>query len=171
MAQGVDYREAARAASALARVQAVAQGAGGEAKLLAWAKEVQARAEKSYEAKAYFKATREAQAALFLFRAAQGKPKAQAPAPRWGFRWAPHMGLRHGFAPGLRQGEGWAARLAARAQRAVDRAEKELGYYRGQDALVKELVAEAKGRLDKEPGRAFLLARAALALISAERGF
>jgi len=53
----------------------------------------------------------------------------------------------------------------------VDRAEKELTYYRAQDSLVKDLVAEAKDRLSKEPGRAFLLAQAALALISAERGF
>ncbi|WP_369792375.1 hypothetical protein [Thermus sp. 2.9] len=53
----------------------------------------------------------------------------------------------------------------------MNRAEKELAYYRAQDALVKDLVAEAKARLEKEPGRAFLLARAALALISAERGF
>jgi hypothetical protein len=53
----------------------------------------------------------------------------------------------------------------------VDRAEKELDYYRGQDPLVKTLIAEAKGRLEKEPYRASLLARAALALISAERGF
>ena len=48
---------------------------------------------------------------------------------------------------------------------------KELAYYRGQDPLVRSLIAEAKARLDKEPGRAFLLAQAALALISAERGF
>jgi len=58
-----------------------------------------------------------------------------------------------------------------RAQALVDRTEKELGYYRGQDPLVKTLIAEAKGRLEKEPYRASLLARAALALISAERGF
>ena len=36
---------------------------------------------------------------------------------------------------------------------------------------MRSLIAEAKARLDKEPGRAFLLAQAALALISAERGF
>ena len=38
-------------------------------------------------------------------------------------------------------------------------------------AGLKQVIAEAKARLDKEPGRAFLLAQAALALISAERGF
>lgn len=82
LAQGTDYRQAAVASAALARLQAVAQGATGEEKLLAWAKEVKARAEKSYEAKAYFKAAREAQAALFLFRAASGEPQVQARGPR-----------------------------------------------------------------------------------------
>lgn len=160
LAQGTDYRQAALAASALARLQAVAQGATGEEKLLSWAKELKARAEKSYEAKAYFKAAREAQAALLLYRAAQGELKAP-------------MGHRHGHGPrdwGYR-GRDLPARLGPRAQALVDRAEKELAYYRAQDALVKDLVAEAKGRLEKEPGRALLLARAALALISAERGF
>ncbi|SDE41663.1 hypothetical protein SAMN04488243_101124 [Thermus arciformis] len=160
LAQGTDYRQAALAASALARLQAVAQGATGEEKLLSWAKELKARAEKSYEAKAYFKAAREAQAALLLYRAAQGEPKAP-------------MGYRHGRGPrdwGYR-GRDLPARLGSRAQALVDRAEKELAYYRAQDALVKALVAEAKGRLEKEPGRALLLAQAALALISAERGF
>ena len=61
--------------------------------------------------------------------------------------------------------------MTQRVPSVVDRAEKELAYYRAQDSLVKDLVAEAKNRLSKEPGRAFLLARAALALISAERGF
>lgn len=162
LAQGTDYRQAALAASALARLQAVAQGASGEEKLLSWAKELKARAEGSYEAKAYFKAAREAQAALLLYRAAQGEPKAKAP-----------MGYRHGRGPrdwGYR-GRDLPARLGSRAQALVDRAEKELAYYRAQDALVKALVAEAKGRLEKEPGRALLLAQAALALISAERGF
>ncbi|BFH80158.1 hypothetical protein [Thermus thermophilus] len=64
-----------------------------------------------------------------------------------------------------------AQRVKAQAPKAVERAEKELAYYRGQDPLVRSLIAEAKARLDKEPGRAFLLAQAALALISAERGF
>jgi hypothetical protein len=64
LAQGVDYRQEAMAAMALARLQTVAQQATGEEKLLAWAKEVKARTEKSYEAKEAFKALRQAQAAL-----------------------------------------------------------------------------------------------------------
>lgn len=177
LAQGVDYRQAAVAAAALARLQVVAQNATGEEKLLAWAKEVKARAEKSYEAKSYFKAAREAQAALFLFRAAQGTSQVQAKAPV-----APRMGMGLHHDWGHRRwdrgpmGQPPRAvapqdRLAQGAQTAVDRAEKELAYYRAQDSLVKDLVAEAKNRLAKEPARAFLLARAALALISAERGF
>ncbi|WP_018110538.1 hypothetical protein [Thermus igniterrae] len=168
LAQGVDYRQAAVAAAALARLQTVAQGATGEEKLLKWAQEVKVRAERSYEAKAYFKAAREAQAALLLFRAARGEPQ---PAPRMG------QGMGHGwgherFAPRFRDRQGNPApRLPQAAQARVERAEKELAYYRGQDPLAKELVAEAKARLAKEPGRALLLAQAALALISAERGF
>ncbi|BAW02365.1 hypothetical protein TTMY_1997 [Thermus thermophilus] len=160
LAQQVDYREAAWAAAALARLQTVAEKASGEEKLLSWAKELKARAEKSYEAKAYFKAAREAQAALLLYRAAQGEPEAP-------------MGYRHGHGPKDwgRWGRDLSARLGSRAQALVDRAEKERVYYRGQDPLVQSLIAEAKARLDKEPGRAFLLAQAALALISAERGF
>jgi hypothetical protein len=50
------YRQEAMAAMALARLQTVAQQATGEEKLLAWAKEVKARAEKSYGAKEAFKA-------------------------------------------------------------------------------------------------------------------
>ncbi|GAA6756852.1 hypothetical protein Thermus77420_23280 [Thermus thalpophilus] len=162
LAQGADYRQAALAASALARLQAVAQSAQGEAKLLDWAKGVQARAEKDFEAKAYFKAAREAQAALLLYRGAQGEPQVRTPA---------RPGFHRGHGP---RDWGWRAKApqwAERARLAVNRAEKELAYYRAQDALVKDLVAEAKARLEKEPGRAFLLARAALALISAERGF
>ncbi|GLV47743.1 hypothetical protein TJA_09100 [Thermus sp. LT1-2-5] len=163
LAQGADYRQIALAAGALARLQAVAQGVQGEAKLLDWAKAVQARAEKDFADKAYFKAAREAQAALFLYRAAQGEPQVRAPA---------RMGFHPGHGP---RDWGWRGRavpqLAERARRAVDRAEKELAYYRAQDALVKDLVAEAKARLEKEPGRALLLAQAALALVSAERGF
>ena len=75
LAQQVDYREAARAAAALARLQTVAEKASGEEKLLQWAQEVKARAERSYEAQDHFKALREAQAALLLYRAAQGAPK------------------------------------------------------------------------------------------------
>ncbi|MDW8016871.1 MAG: hypothetical protein RMI36_03470 [Thermus sp.] len=161
LAQGTDYRQAALAAHALARLQAVAQAAQGEEKLLKWAQEVKARAERDYEAKAYFKAAREAQAALLLFRAARGQA---APAPP-----ASHRGWDRG--PGFGPRPGLEARLAQRAPGAVERAEKELAYYRGQDPLVKDLIAEAKGRLAKEPGRALLLAQAALALISAERGF
>lgn len=159
----------------------MAQQATGEEKLLAWAKEVKACAEKSYQAKEAFKAIREAQAALLLFRAAQGEaPKAglrgpsRAPAERaFGLRqkegWRGHP---HGFAPGRRgQGQDPMLRLREMAHRGVDRGEKELAYYRGQDPLARILIAEAKGRLEKEPYRAFLLARAALALISAERGF
>ncbi len=181
LAQGVDYRQEAMAAMAMARLEAVAQQATGEEKLLAWAKEVKARAEKSYQAKEAFKALREAQAALLLFQAAQGEaPKAglrgasRVPAERaFGLRhmegWRRHP---HAFAPGPRgQGQDFALRLKEMAQRSVDRAEKELNYYRGQDPLVKTLIAEAKSRLEKEPYRALLLARAALALISAERGF
>ncbi|WP_369792374.1 hypothetical protein [Thermus sp. 2.9] len=83
LAQGADYRQAALAASALARLQAVAQSAQGEAKLLDWAKGVQARAEKDFEAKAYFKAAREAQAALLLYRGGpRGAPSAD-PRPPW----------------------------------------------------------------------------------------
>ena len=37
LAQQVDYREAARAAAALARLQTVAEKASGEEKLLQWA--------------------------------------------------------------------------------------------------------------------------------------
>jgi len=74
LAQQVDYREAARAAAALARLQTVAEKASGEEKLLQWAQEVKARAERSYEAQDHFKALREAQAALLLYRAAQGVP-------------------------------------------------------------------------------------------------
>ena len=181
LAQGVDYRREAQAAMALARLQTVAQQVSGEEKLLTWAKEVKARAEKSYEAKNPFKAFREAQAALALFQAAQGEaPKAglrgpsRTPAERaFGLRpgeWG--MGRPHGLAPERRsQGQDPALRLKEIAQRSVDRAEKELDYYRGQDPLVKTLIAEAKNRLEKEPYRASLLARAALALISAERGF
>lgn len=176
LAQGTDYQQAAVASAALARLQAVAQGATGEEKLLAWAKEVKARAEKSYEAKAYFKAAREAQAALLLFRAASGEPQVQArgprPAPRMGMGMHHPFGPRaHAFAPWGKGRPGPDARLTQRVPSVVDRAEKELAYYRAQDGLVKDLVAEAKNRLSKEPGRAFLLARAALALISAERGF
>ncbi|MFN4071376.1 MAG: hypothetical protein ACK4HT_07460 [Thermus caldifontis] len=174
LAQTTDYRQAAMAAAALARLETVAQGATGEEKLLFWAKEVKARAEKSYEAKNYFKAAREAQAALLLFRATQGEPQVRAqverPVPHRGMGMRHPYGPRgHAFPPGKGQDPG--ARLAQRAPVAVDRAEKELAYYRAQDNLVKDLVAEAKNRLSKEPGRAFLLARAALALISAERGF
>ena len=53
----------------------------------------------------------------------------------------------------------------------ADRAEKELAYYRAGDPLVRTLVEEAKARKEREPLRAQLLARAALSLISAERGF
>ncbi|MEN2982330.1 MAG: hypothetical protein ABDH20_07215 [Thermus sp.] len=166
LAQGTDYRQAALAAHALARLQAVAQTAQGEEKLLKWAQEVKVRAERDYEAKAYFKAAREAQAALLLFRAARGQAAPTPPASHRGWdhrRW--DRGPGFGPRPGLE------ARLAQRAPGAVERAEKELAYYRGQDPLVKDLIAEAKGRLAKEPGRALLLAQAALALISAERGF
>lgn len=174
LAQTTDYRQAAMAAAALARLEKVAQGATGVAQegLLSWAKEVKARAEKSYEAKNYFKAAREAQAALFLFRAAQGEPQVRAQ----GERPVPHRGMemRHPYGPrghAFPPGKGKTQVPAQRAPVAVDRAEKELAYYRAQGNLVKDLVAEAKNRLPKEPGRAFLLARAALALISAERGF
>jgi len=166
LAQQVDYREAARAAAALARLQTVAGKASGEEKLLQWAQEVKARAEGSYRAQDHFKAFREAQAALLLYQAAQ-EVRQDRPAPRglkpgpWGWR---HPG------PGGRW-EALAQRVRAQAPRAVERAEKELAYYRGQDPLVGSLIAEAKARLEKEPGRAFLLAQAALALISAERGF
>lgn len=169
LAQGVDYRQVAVASAALGRLQTVAQGATGEEKLLKWAQEVKARAERSFEAKAYFKTAREAQAALLLFRAARGEPQ---PAPRMdqgvGHRWGHER-----FAPKFRERGRMdpAPRMAQAAQARVDRAEKELAYYRGQDSLAKDLVAEAKARLAKEPGRAFLLAQAALALISAERGF
>jgi hypothetical protein len=169
---GMAYRQEAMAAMALARLQTVAQQATGEEKLLAWAKEVKARAEKSYGAKEAFKALRQAQAALVLFRAAQGEPPRQgwAPGPRHGFHGAPG---RPGM--GMRQGRPFGGKElkdpTLRAQALVDRAEKELDYYRGQDPLVRTLIAEAKGRLEKEPYRASLLARAALALISAERGF
>lgn len=168
LAQGVDYRQVAVAAAALGRLQTVAQGATGEEKLLKWAQEVKAWAERSFEAKAYFKTAREAQAALLLFRAARGEPQS---APRIG------QGVGHGwgherFAPKFRDRQGNPApRLPQAAQARVERVEKELAYYRGQDPLAKDLVAEAKARLAKEPGRAFLLAQAALALISAERGF
>ncbi|MFN3179840.1 MAG: hypothetical protein ACK41R_06810, partial [Thermus sp.] len=92
LAQGTDYGQAAVASAALARLQTVAQGATGEEKLLSWAKEVKARAEGSYEAKAYFKAAREAQAALLLFRAASGESQVQARGPKP----APRMGMgRH----------------------------------------------------------------------------
>ncbi len=155
----VDYREAARSAAALARLESVAQGATGEKKLLGWAQAVKARAEKSYQAKDYFRALREAQAALHLYRAAMGEP--QFPA-----RSQDRMGSHHGFGPRGRGGKD-----KDRAQAALDRAEKELAYYRGKDRLVKDLVAEAKKRLEEEPGRARMLSRAALALISAERGF
>ncbi|BCP66763.1 hypothetical protein [Thermus thermophilus] len=176
LAQQVDYREAARAAAALARLQTVAEKASGEEKLLQWAQEVKARAERSYEAQDHFKALREAQAALLLYRAAQGAPKEKEgmggevrrdrPAPERGKPGL--MARRHpGFGPGERR----EALVKAQAPKAVERAEKELAYYRGQDPLVRSLIAEAKARLDKEPGRAFLLAQAALALISAERGF
>jgi hypothetical protein len=166
------YRQEAMAAMALARLQTVAQQATGEEKLLAWAKEVKARAEKSYGAKEAFKALRQAQAALALFRAAQGEPPRQgwAPGPRHGFHGAPAwpgMGMRQGRPFGGKEMKN----PTLRAQALVDRAEKELDYYRGQDPLVKTLIAEAKNRLEKEPYRASLLARAALALISAERGF
>jgi len=177
LAQQVDYREAARAAAALARLQTVAEKASGEEKLLQWAQEVKARAERSYEAQDHFKALREAQAALLLYRAAQGVPKEgmggevrrDRPAPEQG---KPGLKARRhpGFGPGERR-EALAQRVKAQAPKAVERAEKELAYYRGQDPLVRSLIAEAKARLDKEPGRAFLLAQAALALISAERGF
>ncbi|WP_114312897.1 hypothetical protein [Thermus caldifontis] len=176
LAQTTDYRQAAKAAAALARLEKVAQEVTGvaEERLLSWAKEVKARAEKSYEAKNYFKAAREAQAALLLFRATQGEPQVRAqverPVPHRGMGMHHPYGPRgHAFPPGKGQDPG--ARLAQRAPVAVDRAEKELAYYRAQDNLVKDLVAEAKNRLSKEPGRAFLLAQAALALISAERGF
>ncbi|BDG28226.1 hypothetical protein [Thermus thermophilus] len=175
LAQQVDYREAARAAAALARLQTVAEKASGEEKLLQWAQEVKARAERSYEAQDHFKALREAQAALLLYRAAQGALKEEGmggevrrdrPAPEQGKPGL--MARRHpGFGPGERR----EALVKAQAPKAVERAEKELAYYRGQDPLVRSLIAEAKARLDKEPGRAFLLAQAALALISAERGF
>ncbi|BBL94115.1 hypothetical protein [Thermus thermophilus] len=175
LAQQVDYREAARAAAALARLQTVAEKASGEEKLLQWAQEVKARAERSYEAQDHFKALREAQAALLLYRAAQGALKEEGmggevrrdrPAPERGKPGL--MARRHpGFGPGERR----EALVKAQAPKAVERAEKELAYYRGQDPLVRSLIAEAKARLDKEPGRAFLLAQAALALISAERGF
>ncbi len=169
---GMAYRQEAMAAMALARLQTVAQQATGEEKLLAWAKEVKARAEKSYQAKEAFKALRQAQAALALFRAAQGEPPRQgwAPGPRHGFHGAPGrpgMGMRQGRPFGGKEMKN----PTFRAQALVDRAEKELDYYRGQDPLVKTLIAEAKNRLEKEPYRASLLARAALALISAERGF
>lgn len=163
LAQQADYRMEARAAGALSRLERVAERAGGEEKLLAWAKEVKARAERGHEAKAYFRALREAEAALLLYRAAQGAPEGFKPAPREGRhpRVERREALRHALA----------RRVKERAPEALERAEKELAYYRGQDPLVRDLIAEAKGRLDKEPGRALLLSWAALALISAERGF
>ncbi len=157
----VPYKEVAVAAAALARLQTVAaQAPQGEAKILSWAQEVKAKAERSFEAKAYFQAAREAQAALFLYQAAKG--------PEGGSR----RGLKgreapvaRAFHPRFRPGRGpawvdW-----------VDRAEKELAYYRVGDALVQALIEEAKARKEKEPLRARLLAWAALALISADRGF
>lgn len=69
------------------------------------------------------------------------------------------------------QGAQGEEKLLTWAKTLKDRAEKELGYYRGQDPLVKDLIAEAKARQEKEPLKAALLAQAALALISAERGF
>ncbi|GAA6740938.1 hypothetical protein Thermus77359_11230 [Thermus oshimai] len=166
---GVDYRQAALAAGLLARLQTVEKSAQGEEKLLTWAKTLKGRAEQAYAQGAHFKAAREAQAALLLFRAAEAQ-KAQVgrgPKGRWDHR---GLGFRDGRfrmhrfpqapAPGMRGGPAL-----------VDRAEKELAYYRGQDPLVKDLIAEAKARLEKEPVKAALLARAALALISAERGF
>jgi hypothetical protein len=104
LAQGVDYRQEAMAAMALARLQTVAQQATGEEKLLAWAKEVKARAEKSYEAKEAFKALRQAQAALALFRAAQGggsgngAPPRVVPGSHPGPRASPRMARRSGAA-------------------------------------------------------------------------
>ncbi|WP_337844365.1 hypothetical protein [Thermus sp.] len=182
VAQGTspDYRQAALSAALLARLQTVAQGAQGEEKLLTWAKTLKDRAERDYAQGAHFKAAREAQAALHLFRAASAPtqpPKVGMGRGRLGMgRWD-HRGMgfkggqfRMGLppqapVPGVRGGYG------APAQALVDRAEKELGYYRGQDPLVKDLIAEAKARQEKEPPKAALLARAALALISAERGF
>jgi hypothetical protein len=81
LAQGGDYRQEAMAAMALARLQTVAQQATGEEKLLAWAKEVKARAEKSYGAKEAFKALRQAQAALHLFRRPRGSLPARGGLP------------------------------------------------------------------------------------------
>lgn len=123
LAQGVDYRQVAVAAAALGRLQTVAQGATGEEKLLKWAQEVKAWAERSFEAKAYFKTAREAQAALLLFRAARGEPQS---APRIG------QGVGHGwgherFAPKFRDRQGNPApRLPQAAQARVERAEEEL---------------------------------------------
>lgn len=155
------YREVAVAAMALARLQAVAaQVTQGEAKILGWAKEVKARAEKSYEEKAYFRAAREAHAAILLFRG--GGELGKDLKNRLGQR---GRSTFHAFRRHERAGHGllWVD--------LVDRAEKEFAYYRARDPLVRTLVEEAKARKEKEPLRAQLLARAALSLISAERGF
>lgn len=157
----VPYKDIAAAAMALARLQTVAaQVTQGDAKILGWAKEVKARAERSYEEKAYFRAAREAHAAILLFRGAREPRKALK--ERLEQREQP---LLHAF----RRHEG-AGRGLLRVD-LVDRAEKELAYYRAGDPLVRMLVEEAKARKEREPLRAQLLARAALSLISAERGF
>lgn len=157
----VPYREVAVPAVALACLQTVAaQVTQGDAKILGWAKEVKARAEKSYEEKAYFRAAREAHAAILLFRGGGGLGKdlknrlVQRGKPMF-HTFSRHEGARRGL---LRVDF-------------VDRAEKELAYYRARDPLARTLVEEAKARKEREPLRAQLLARAALSLISAERGF
>ncbi len=165
-AQGMDYRAQAVSAGLLARLQAMVQTASGEEKLLAWAKALKDRAEVSHRSQNYFKAAREAQAALYLYGAARGEPRFQAKPPRGPWGHGPGFGAR---GPLGVWGRGVDPRV--QASRTLDRAEKELGYYRGQDPMVRDLIQEAKARLEKEPGRAWLLARAALALISAERGF
>jgi hypothetical protein len=177
------YRQEAVAAMALARLQTVAQQATGEEKLLAWAKELKARAEKSYGAKEAFKAARASPGGPGALPGGPGGGSGNGAPPRVVPGSRPSApGLRHGWhgvpgrpGMGMRQGRPFGGKElkdpTLRAQALVDRAEKELDYYRGQDPLVKTLIAEAKGRLEKEPYRASLLARAALALISAERGF
>lgn len=154
----VDYRAEARSAFLLYHLEGLARSAQGEEKLLGWAKEVQTRAQTDHQAQRYFQAAREAEAAWYLYRAA--RTPSEPPKRRAQEKRPLHRGLER-----LR----W--NLEDLAQRAVDRAEKELDYYRAQDPLVRSLVEEAKTRLAKEPARALLLARAALALIAAGRGF
>lgn len=151
------YREAEKAQREIARAQYLA-GIVGPGPLKGEADALLRRAQQEYQAQAYFRAKERAKAAAAIYEAL----RFQEVAPRQGTP----------FGPGGRK----AYEAPYRAQEAIARAEYEASYYRVNQPLVGRLLTEAKGLLASgsdlaRAEAAHRLARAALHLIRAERGF